>query len=68
MRRTHAVEASAWSRKREKQRQESTIRIQRKRSNVGNDHANQGVKDPNVRRFFLTDFSMSKRSGAEEDE
>ena len=68
MRRAHAVEASPWSRKREEQRQEPTIRMQRKRSNVGDDHTNQGVKDTNVLRFFLTNFSVSKCSGAEEDE
>lgn len=68
MRRAHAVETRARSRKREKQRQEATIRIQRKRSDVSDDHANQGVKDASVFGFFLTDFSVSKRGSAKEDE
>ena len=68
MRRTHAVETSARRCKREKQRQKPTIRIQRERSDVSNDHANQGVKDANMLWFFLTDFSVSDCCCDKEDE
>jgi len=63
----YAVETRTRSRKREKQRKKSTIWIQRNRSDVSDNHTDQGVKDSDMFRFFLTDFSVSKCSGAKKN-
>lgn len=68
MRRTHAVETCSRRRKREQDRRESTVRIQRDRSKVRHDNRDERVKDSSMLLVCLGNLTMRDARGDKKDE